>query len=188
MSMQPPQAVAAGTRSPDGYWVWDGTQWMRTTPDVAAAAAPQGRRSPLVIAGAAVSIGAIAILGASYLTPFETYDAGQGYPAGSYTLFTLDFLQGAALVVQVIVFLGTAIAVMAVAHRMIVAIGSGALVAFGVHELTDSIGLVGSVLSVSGDHIAVGTILNVIGALALIIGGVIALLGAFSGSQRVAPL
>jgi hypothetical protein len=127
------------------------------------------------VAGAVIAIVAEVLILVSYAVPYANYEAGADYDAGSYSIFGVGALQTIGGVIAIACGVAAATLLVAMRHRIAVAVASGALMALGVRELADWVAVSGTSLEY-GDHLAIGSVLGVMGSVALFSGGLIAFL------------
>jgi hypothetical protein len=188
-----PSTSQGGQLSPDGLYRWDGVRWIPTAgvaPPAAMAVQVERVSAPgsrLAIAGGVVSIvGAVAIIAACILPYAKMTDPSAAQSALS--IFNAGFSGGlwyaAEPVAVILVSLTAGVLLIALRHRLIRALATGALIAFGVQTFFLFVGYVGASATGSGEQAGLGGIIGVLAALAIIVGGA---LGAASLSSKPTP-
>jgi len=170
-----------GRLSPDGLWRWDGARWVPTRAAQApnAMGASAGRRPWAALTGAIVSIASAAVLLAACFFPYGYYSDGNG---GTYSssIFNGGYAGAGWQIPEplFVVLAAIAAAIVVLAVRGIVrGVASGALVALGLQTLMMWITYAGT--AVSGGRIGPGSWIGLAGSLALLMGGMLALIGLF---------
>ena len=182
MSVSPQPPSPAGQLSPDGFWWWDGRQWLPVAqpqyqPRPAVPKAPGARLPWLRIsAGVAAIAGTIATLVAC-IVPYGSFPDPNGGPTTSSSIFNGGFAgAGWDMPEPIFVIVAGAVAsilVLVLAARVIQAIATGLLLVLGLQTAAMWLAFVG--LAGSGGSVQPGGIIGLVGAMLLLIGGLLAL-------------
>ena len=179
----PPGSVAPGTVSPDGYWSWNGRQWVPVSPPIAQTTSIVQTTSGyfgFAIGGAAAALIAVLVLYVASVVPYGTVDASGSSPSYSYSGFNgggfpwygfVNVIESTFALVAAVMILIT------LRQRAARAVASGAVLGSGIFAFFDWLGTLGSWMETPGEHIALGSILGVVGGLVLLLGGLAACLG-----------
>lgn len=191
MSSQLEQAApTGGYLSPDGYWWWDGANWVPAAQRAQAPTpvqpqvvyAPRPPRRPLpwfrILAGSSAVVGTVAALVAS-IVPYGTFPDPNGGPATTSSIFDGGF-SGAGWDIAEPVFAMLAGAVAATIvfiwiNRTVQAIAAGVLIAVGVQTATMWVAYIG--LAGTDGSPEAGGVIGAAGALLMFAGGLLALAG-----------
>jgi hypothetical protein len=179
-SPQPP--APAGQLSPDGFWWWDGTRWLPVAQPVYQQPQPAPRtprpRPPWLktTAGVAAIAGTVATLVAC-VVPYGAFPDPSGGPTTSSSIFNGGFV-GAGWdmpepVFVIVVGVVAAILVLALTNKAVQAISTGLLLAAGAQTATMWLAYVG--LAGSEGSVQPGGVIGLVGALLLLIAGLLAL-------------
>jgi hypothetical protein len=175
-------SASSGRLSPDGMWRWDGVRWLPvanptpTISDVAGRqAARSGRPSMALIGGIAAIVGVLIVFVGCVL-PYVHYTGDTAGQPADPSVFNGGFpgAWGNAVepVMVVVLALTAAIFVIAWPDRTGRAFLSGALVAMGVTTLAMFIAYIAA--GSAYGHLQAGAVLGPIGAVVLMIGGLLA--------------
>ncbi len=170
-----------GTLSPDGRWLWTGSEWT-PVPTAAAAEQPAGARSKLAIGGGVLAIAGNAVLLAASFLPYVSWDATADYEAGSYSLLGFGPFEVASVAVTLAAGVGAGIILLVLANRLATALASGLVVAFGLDAVTGWIATSGT-YAMQGLHIEPGAFVGLAGGVIVTIGGVLAALSLVARRQ-----
>lgn len=197
MGTQSGPAAAGGHLSPDGYWWWNGSQWVPVAQAQPQPQAPYGFpatparvRRPLpwlrLSAGAMAVLGVVATLVASII-PYGTFPDPSGGPATESSIFSGGFTGAgwdipeplivilAGVVAAALVFIGI--------NRLVEGIAAGALLALGLQSSLMWISYYG--LAASDGSAEAGGLIGVVGGVLMLIGGLLALANLMT--TRAAP-
>jgi hypothetical protein len=174
--------ASTGRLSPDGMWRWDGVRWTpvaNPTPTFSDAAGTQatrsGRPSMALIGGIAAIIGVVIVFVGCAL-PYVHYTGDTAGQLADPSVFNGGFpgAWGNAVepVMVVVLALAAAILVIAWPNKTARAFSSGALVAMGVTTLAMFIAYIAA--GSAYGHLQAGAVLGPIGAVVLMIGGLLA--------------
>ena len=175
--IDPPQST--GQLSADGMWRWDGTRWQPEASAMSPTSSPQrSRRSWLATGGGIAALISVAFVVAGCAFPFIYYSDPAGGPP-SASIFNLGYtgglfyaLEPIAVIVCVVI---AAIFHIAWQNRTVRAVGTGALLAFGLQTVALFIGYIGG--EVGYGRLGPGGAVGVVGGLILLVGGGLAAAG-----------
>lgn len=184
MSGQTEPAAAAGHLSPDGYWWWNGAEWVPATgaqpqPPPYEPAAPRATGAWVRnVAGVLGLVGALAMLVAC-IVPYGTFPDPSGGPATTSSIFSGGFT-GAAwdipeAVVAILLGLVAAPLLLLGISRTVQGLSAGMLLAAGVQSTMMWLAYVG--LASTDGSAGAGGIIGIAGAWLMVIGGVMGLVG-----------
>lgn len=193
MSGQADPAAAAGHLSPDGYWWWDGTQWLPVAQPQPAAAPPAGAiGAPTpwlrIAAGSTALAGVVATLVASIL-PYGSFPDPSGGPTTTSSLFNGGF-SGAGWDVPepVLVILVGAVAATLVLigiNRTVQAVSLGLLLALGAQASMMWTAYFG--LAATDGTAQSGGIVGIVGAVLLFVAGLLVAVNLTRATAKPAP-
>jgi len=173
----------AGQLSADGMWRWDGARWQPEASVISAMPPARiSKRSWLATGGGIASLGAVGFILAGCVFPFVYYSDPAGGPP-SASIFNLGYtgglfyaLEPIAVIACVVVTAGFLIAWQ---DRTVRAVGSGALLAFGLQTVAMFIGYIGG--EVGYGRLGPGGAVGAFGGLILLIGGGLAAASVLAG-------
>ena len=193
MSGQADPAAAAGHLSPDGYWWWDGTQWLPVAQPQPAAAPPAGAiGAPTpwlrIAAGSTALAGVVATLVASIL-PYGSFPDPSGGPTTTSSLFNGGF-SGAGWDVPepVLVILVGAVAATLVLigiNHTVQAVSLGLLLALGAQTSMMWTAYFG--LAATDGTAQSGGIVGIVGAVLLFVAGLLVAVNLTRATAKPAP-
>ena len=189
-SLQPPSP--AGQLSPDGFWWWDGARWVPVAQPQSPPTLPRAPRARLpwlrISAGVAAIAGTIATLVAC-IVPYGSFSDPSGGPTTSSSIFNGGFVgAGWDMPEPIFVVVAGAVAsilVLVFAGRVVQAIATGLLLVLGLQTATMWLAYVG--LAGSEGSVQPGGIIGLVGAMLLLVGGLLALAALLTATPAAEP-
>jgi hypothetical protein len=194
VSGQTEPSAAPGHLSPDGYWWWNGSEWVPVAqaqpqpPQPGAAAPPRPVPWMRIAAGATAVVGAVATLVACLL-PYGTFPDPSGGPTTTSSIFNGGFAGAgwdvpepvfailAGVVSATLVFIGI--------NRTVQAISAGVLLAAGIQSAMMWIAYYG--LASTDGSAEAGGVVGVAGGVLLFVAGLLVLAGLFTQPESATP-
>jgi hypothetical protein len=189
-SPQPPSP--AGQLSPDGFWWWDGTRWVPVAQPEYQPTLPRGPRPSLpwlrISAGVAAIAGTIATLVAC-IVPYGSFPDPNGGPSTTSSIFNGGFAgAGWDMPEPIFVIVAGAVAsilVLVLATRVVQAAATGSLLVLGLQTAAMWLAYFG--LSASGGSVQPGGIIGLVGAMLLLVAGLLALAALLTAPPAAQP-